>query len=205
LPFHSGSVENHDHHIAALRGKATLGIVTVVEVDLLPITSVYGGSLFFDGADSAAVLPVRAPSPSVRPRERNETNGRTGDRRYCLGFSQGRYTIMGMSCRHQPADQLAARHTEYGPIDRSQRRIGDVTSIADNYIVPCPASGTDGTAIGSAQIERWVLHGGIHPKVVVTPHEFVSGGEQVPPKRGCWCAIGATDSDKQLFQGAWDP
>jgi hypothetical protein len=37
-------------------GKATLGIVTSVEIDLLPIADFYGGALFFDGADAAAVL-----------------------------------------------------------------------------------------------------------------------------------------------------
>ncbi|KGI67407.1 FAD-binding oxidoreductase [Mycolicibacterium rufum] len=37
-------------------GKATLGIVTSVEIDLLPIAEFYGGALFFDGSDAAAVL-----------------------------------------------------------------------------------------------------------------------------------------------------
>jgi FAD/FMN-containing dehydrogenase len=37
-------------------GKATLGIVTAVEIDLLPIAEFYGGAVFFDGADAAAVL-----------------------------------------------------------------------------------------------------------------------------------------------------
>lgn len=37
-------------------GKATLGIVTGVEIDLLPIAEFYGGALYFDGADAAAVL-----------------------------------------------------------------------------------------------------------------------------------------------------
>lgn len=36
-------------------GKATLGIVTAVEIDLLPITQIYGGALYFDGDDAAAV------------------------------------------------------------------------------------------------------------------------------------------------------
>jgi FAD/FMN-containing dehydrogenase len=40
-----------------LRGsKGALGIVTAVELDLLPIASVYGGALFFDGSDAPAVL-----------------------------------------------------------------------------------------------------------------------------------------------------
>lgn len=37
-------------------GKSTLGIVTAVEIELLPITEFYGGAVFFDGADAAAVL-----------------------------------------------------------------------------------------------------------------------------------------------------
>lgn len=42
-----------------LRGsKATLGIVTAVEIDLLPIPEFYGGAVYFDGADAATVLPA---------------------------------------------------------------------------------------------------------------------------------------------------
>ena len=37
-------------------GKATLGIVTSVEVDLLPIAEFFGGAVYFDGVDAAAVL-----------------------------------------------------------------------------------------------------------------------------------------------------
>lgn len=37
-------------------GKATLGIVTAVEIDLPPIPEFYGGAVIFDGADAAAVL-----------------------------------------------------------------------------------------------------------------------------------------------------
>jgi FAD binding domain len=37
-------------------GKSTLGIVTSVEIELLPISEYYGGALFFDGADAGAVL-----------------------------------------------------------------------------------------------------------------------------------------------------
>ncbi len=36
-------------------GKATLGIVTAVEIDLLPISQIFGGALYFDGADAAVV------------------------------------------------------------------------------------------------------------------------------------------------------
>lgn len=37
-------------------GKGTLGIVTAVEIELLPLTEVYGGALFFDGTDASGVL-----------------------------------------------------------------------------------------------------------------------------------------------------
>ncbi|WP_301122602.1 FAD-binding oxidoreductase [Mycolicibacterium fortuitum] len=37
-------------------GKSTLGIVTAVEIDLLPIAEFYGGAVYFDGADAGIVL-----------------------------------------------------------------------------------------------------------------------------------------------------
>jgi FAD binding domain len=37
-------------------GKGTLGIVTAVEIELLPLAGYYGGALYFDGADAPAVL-----------------------------------------------------------------------------------------------------------------------------------------------------
>jgi FAD/FMN-containing dehydrogenase len=49
--------ETHADLFWGLRGgKATLGIITSVEIDLLPIPEFYGGALYFDGADAAAVL-----------------------------------------------------------------------------------------------------------------------------------------------------
>jgi hypothetical protein len=49
--------EEHAELYWGLRGgRATLGIVTGVEIDLLPIAEFYGGALYFDGADAAAVL-----------------------------------------------------------------------------------------------------------------------------------------------------
>ena len=41
---------------AILGGKHVPGVVTAVELDLLSLTSVYGGGLFFDAADAASVL-----------------------------------------------------------------------------------------------------------------------------------------------------
>jgi FAD/FMN-containing dehydrogenase len=37
-------------------GKGALGIVTAIEFDLLPIPTIHGGGLWFDGADAGAVL-----------------------------------------------------------------------------------------------------------------------------------------------------
>ncbi len=37
-------------------GKSTLGIVTAVEIDLLPIPEFYGGAIYFDGSDAPAVF-----------------------------------------------------------------------------------------------------------------------------------------------------
>ena len=49
-------VENADLFWGLRGGKATLGIVTAVEIDLLHIPQFYGGAIFFDGTDAAAVL-----------------------------------------------------------------------------------------------------------------------------------------------------
>jgi FAD/FMN-containing dehydrogenase len=53
---HVTATEHPDLFWGLRGGKATLGIVTAVEVELLPLASVYGGSFFFDGSESAAVL-----------------------------------------------------------------------------------------------------------------------------------------------------
>ena len=50
-------------------GKGTLGIVTAVEFDLLPIAEVYGGALWFDGVDAPAVLHRWATWCATLPRE----------------------------------------------------------------------------------------------------------------------------------------
>jgi hypothetical protein len=48
--------ENPDLFWGLRGGKSTLGIVTAVEIDLLPLPELYGGAIYFDGSDSAAVL-----------------------------------------------------------------------------------------------------------------------------------------------------
>ncbi|MBU9764113.1 FAD-binding oxidoreductase [Mycobacterium sp. TNTM28] len=48
-------------------GKSTLGIVASVDIELLPISEFYGGAVFFDGADAAAVLREWAQWCAVLP------------------------------------------------------------------------------------------------------------------------------------------
>jgi hypothetical protein len=49
--------EQHSDLFWGLRGgKGTLGIVTAVELELLPLREVHGGAVYFDGADADAVV-----------------------------------------------------------------------------------------------------------------------------------------------------
>lgn len=48
--------ENEDLFWGLRGGKATLGIVTAVEMELVPLESFYGGALWFDDADTGVVL-----------------------------------------------------------------------------------------------------------------------------------------------------
>jgi FAD/FMN-containing dehydrogenase len=50
-------------------GKGTLGIVTAIEFDLLPIPELYAGALYFDGADAADVVPAWSRWCSELPTE----------------------------------------------------------------------------------------------------------------------------------------
>lgn len=54
--FRATPRDNADLFWGLRGGKATLGIVVGVEIDLLPIPEFYGGTVFFDGADTATVL-----------------------------------------------------------------------------------------------------------------------------------------------------
>jgi len=48
--------EHPDLFYALRGGKGTAGIVTAVEFDLVPLSTFYGGAVYFDGADAAAVI-----------------------------------------------------------------------------------------------------------------------------------------------------
>jgi FAD binding domain len=50
-------------------GKSTLGIVTAVKIDLLPHNEIYGGALYFDDADTSAVLHTWATWSAFLPEE----------------------------------------------------------------------------------------------------------------------------------------
>lgn len=53
----TASAESHPDLFWALRGgKVAPGVVTSVQLELAPIETLYGGGLFFEGADAAAVL-----------------------------------------------------------------------------------------------------------------------------------------------------
>jgi FAD/FMN-containing dehydrogenase len=50
-------------------GKGGFGVVTAVTIDLLELATVYGGGLYFDGADAAAVLEAYADWAPALPEE----------------------------------------------------------------------------------------------------------------------------------------
>ena len=52
----ASATENPDLFWALRGGRGTAGIVTALELDLLPQAELYGGALFFDGADAGTVL-----------------------------------------------------------------------------------------------------------------------------------------------------
>ena len=50
------ATEHPDLFWAARGGKATVGVLTAVEIDLVPLAQFYGGSLFFDHVDAVPLL-----------------------------------------------------------------------------------------------------------------------------------------------------
>jgi hypothetical protein len=63
------TTENPDLFWGLRGGKGMLGIVTAVEIDLLPISEIYGGALYFDGDDARSVLRRWADWAPTLPRE----------------------------------------------------------------------------------------------------------------------------------------
>lgn len=55
--WHRVTAASHPDLFWAVRGgKSNFGIVTAIELDLFPVTTLYGGGLYFDGAHTDAVL-----------------------------------------------------------------------------------------------------------------------------------------------------
>lgn len=68
----TASASSHPELFWALRGgKHVPGVVTSVELDLLRLTRVYGGGLFFDGADAESVLTEWATWSAQVPEQVN--------------------------------------------------------------------------------------------------------------------------------------
>ena len=63
--------ENPDLFWGLRGGKGALGIVTAVEMDLVPLTEMYAGCLYFDGADVPTVLRAWAEWSPALPVEGN--------------------------------------------------------------------------------------------------------------------------------------
>jgi FAD/FMN-containing dehydrogenase len=62
----ASDTENADLYWGLRGSKGALGIVTAVEMELLPLTEIYAGCLYFDGADAGAVLGAwRAWAPAL--------------------------------------------------------------------------------------------------------------------------------------------
>lgn len=65
----ASATENPDLFWALRGGRGTAGIVTAVEIDLVEQAALYGGSVFFDGADAPAVLRAWAAWSAALPPE----------------------------------------------------------------------------------------------------------------------------------------
>lgn len=61
--------EHPDLYWGLRGGKGVLGIVTAVELDLLPVRTMYAGAVYFDGADAGAVLRTWATWCGTLPAE----------------------------------------------------------------------------------------------------------------------------------------
>ena len=61
--------ENPDLFWGLRGGKGALGIVTAVETDLVPLTEIYAGCLYFDGVDAAVVVRTWAEWAPALPAE----------------------------------------------------------------------------------------------------------------------------------------
>ncbi|SDU79678.1 FAD/FMN-containing dehydrogenase [Microlunatus sagamiharensis] len=65
----ASAAENPDLFWALKGGRGTAGVVTAVEIDLVPVAELYAGALFFDGADADTVLRTWASWSATLPAE----------------------------------------------------------------------------------------------------------------------------------------
>ncbi len=100
-------------------GKATLGIVAEIEIDLLPIAEFFGGALHFDGDDAAAVLHAW--------------------QQWCTDLPENINTSIAL--QHLPASPgipesladkftVAVRYTALGDFDGAERELEPMRTVA---------------------------------------------------------------------------
>ncbi|MEN0130437.1 MAG: FAD-binding oxidoreductase [Brevundimonas sp.] len=65
----ASATENPDLFWGLRGGKGSLGIVTAVEIDLVDQATIYGGAIWFDGADATAVLRTWSVWTDLLPQE----------------------------------------------------------------------------------------------------------------------------------------
>jgi len=65
----ASATENPELFWGLRGGKGSLGIVTAVEIDLVELAEVYGGAIWFDGADATAVLRTWSVWTDLLPEE----------------------------------------------------------------------------------------------------------------------------------------
>lgn len=100
-------------------GKSTLGIVTSVEIDLLPIPEFYGGAVYFDGADAGVVLREWATWCADLP-ESISTSIALQQLPPLPGIPEplaGRFTV-------------AVRYAAVGDFDEAERRLAPMRAVA---------------------------------------------------------------------------
>lgn len=100
-------------------GKSTLGIVTSVEIDLLPIPEFYGGAVYFDGADTGVVLREWATWCADLP-ESISTSIALQQLPPLPGIPEplaGRFTV-------------AVRYAAVGDFDEAERRLAPMRAVA---------------------------------------------------------------------------
>jgi FAD/FMN-containing dehydrogenase len=117
-------------------GKSLLGIVTEVEIDLLPIAEFYGGAMYFDGGNASTVMHAW--------------------RRWCSGMPEDINTSIVLQQLPQSSSipesiagrrTVALRYTAVGDFAEARKRLAPMRAIADLIldtvdVLPYSALGT---------------------------------------------------------------